>query len=272
MDIYQEITRFYERVKTEKKRIGQSLQGRNLYAVKVGDGDPVGIAVYAIHAREWISARLALEHYKRGVRGSVWLVPLANPDGAILSQRGRNSIKDDEYMTFLSSYSDTELRLWKSNARGVDLNVNFDARWGQGKKNVRACGGENCVGEFPFSEPETKALRDFTLNIRPSYTVSFHTKGEEIYWYFGQSMHTCLRDFRIGQALSQSTGYPLRLAQSSVGGYKDWCIETLGIPAYTVELGDDRWAHPLGDSSYPEIREKCADALMVLSSAIKDIE
>lgn len=272
MDIYQDITCFYEKVKTEKTIIGQSLQKRNLYAVKVGEGKPVGIAVYAIHAREWISARLALEHYRRGVYGSVWLIPLANPDGAILSQQGKKVIKNDEYKPFLSAYSDGELRLWKANARGVDLNVNFDARWGKGKQNVRRRGGENCVGGFPFSEPESRALRDFTLEIQPSYTVSFHTKGEEIYWYFGQPTKAALRDFRIGKALSQSTGYPLRLANGSVGGYKDWCIQTLGIPSYTVELGCDRWAHPLGESAYPEIKEKCADALLVLSSAVKDIE
>ena len=62
MDIYREIERFYQSVKGEKQIIGKSLQGRNLYAVKVGEGSPVGIAVYAIHGREWLSARLAKEH------------------------------------------------------------------------------------------------------------------------------------------------------------------------------------------------------------------
>jgi hypothetical protein len=269
MDIYREITRFYKGVQTEKRIIGTSLLKRNLYALKVGEGSPVGIATYAIHGREWISARLAKAHFARGVVGSVWILPLVNPDGALLSQRGLFSAKYSPYERFLSAYSDRELRLWKANARGVDLNVNFDAQWGKGKHNAFRRGAENYVGNTPFSEPESRALRDFTLEIAPDYTVSFHTKGEEIYWYFGQSMHTCLRDFRIGQALSISTGYPMKLAEGSVGGYKDWCIAHLGIPSYTVELGSDRFFHPLGRWAYVEIRKKCGGALYALSKAIQ---
>ena len=31
----------------------------------------------------------------------------------------------------------------------------------------------------------------------------------------------------------------------SAGGYKDWCIENLKIPAITIEVGDDRLSHPI---------------------------
>ena len=266
MDVYKKISRFYERATVEKRVIGKSLLGRNIYAVKVGDGFPVGIAVYAIHGREWLTSRLALEHFRQGVVGSVWLVPLANPDGALLSQKGIGSALG-KYGGFLSAYSGGELRLWKSNARGVDLNVNFDAEWGKGVKNVRRRGAENYIGEAPFSEPETRALRDFTLDVSPSYTVSFHTKGEEIYWYFGQSSHTCLRDFTLAQAVSASTGYPLRQTVGSVGGYKDWCISALQIPALTVECGNDAFRHPLGAFAWSDVKKRCGGALWALSAA-----
>ena len=266
MDVYKKISRFYERATVEKRVIGKSLLGRNIYAVKVGDGFPVGIAVYAIHGREWLTSRLALEHFRQGVVGSVWLVPLANPDGALLSQKGIGSALG-KYGGFLSAYSGGELRLWKSNARGVDLNVNFDAEWGKGVKNVRRRGAENYIGEAPFSEPETRALRDFTLDVSPSYTVSFHTKGEEIYWYFGQSSHTCLRDFTLAQAVSASTGYPLRQTLGSVGGYKDWCISALQIPALTVECGNDAFRHPLGAFAWSDVKKRCGGALWALSAA-----
>ena len=266
MDVYKKISRFYERATVEKRVIGKSLLGRNIYAVKVGDGFPVGIAVYAIHGREWLTSHLALEHFRQGVVGSVWLVPLANPDGALLSQKGIGSALG-KYGGFLSAYSGGELRLWKSNARGVDLNVNFDAEWGKGVKNVRRRGAENYIGEAPFSEPETRALRDFTLDVSPSYTVSFHTKGEEIYWYFGQSSHTCLRDFTLAQAVSASTGYPLRQTVGSVGGYKDWCISALQIPALTVECGNDAFRHPLGAFAWSDVKKRCAGALLALSAA-----
>ncbi len=270
MDIYQETARFYGRADTEKRVIGKSRLGRKLYAIKVGDGAPVGVALYGIHGREWLSARLAQEHFRYGVHGTVWLLPLVNPDGALLSQRGLSSAKKSVYGRFLSAYTDGELKLWKANAAGVDLNVNFDAEWGKGKKNRFRRGAENYVGRFPVCEPETRAVRDFTLELAPDYTVSFHTKGEEIYWYFGQSLHTCLRDFAIGRALSAATGYPLKLAKGSVGGYKDWCISALKIPAYTVELGDDGFAHPLGAWAYGNVRKKCGGALYALSAAVAE--
>lgn len=271
MNIYRKTQRFYRLVETEKSIIGRSVLGRKLFAVKVGQGSPVGIAVYAIHGREWASSLLAYEHYRRGVEGSVWLVPLANPDGAMLSQKGIASAFGSAHFSFLSAYTAKQLRAWKANARGVDLNVNFDAHWGTGVKNVRKRGAENYIGERAFSEPETQALRDFTQEIHPDYTVSFHTKGGEIYWCFGQSAENCLRDFTIGQRLSQSTGYPLRLTDSSAGGYKDWCIASLHIPAYTVELGDDRLRHPLGRTAYcMDIKNKAGDALYALSCGVKE--
>ena len=269
MDIYQSVEQFYNGAKTEKAIIGKSLFGRNLYAVKIGDGRPVGIAQYAIHGREYITAQLAFEHYAVGTaKGSFWLLPLLNPDGGLLSQQGLGSVKrekDKERLIELNGGVD--FSLWKANGRGVDLNVNFAARWGKGAKNTRVPGGENCIGERPFSEPETKALKAFTEYIKPDYTVSYHTKGEEIYWYFYQSIRACARDKTLALALSNATGYPLCMAKNSVGGYKDWCIQRLGIPAFTIEAGLDEYAHPLGDSALEGILEKNRYALYELSAA-----
>ncbi|MBR2330545.1 MAG: peptidase, partial [Clostridia bacterium] len=160
-----------------------------------------------------------------------------------------------------------DFSLWKANGRGVDLNVNFDARFGQGVKNVRVAGAENYVGKRPFSEPETSALKNFTLKIRPDYTVSYHTKGEEIYWCFHQSPTQRERDFHLAQTLANSTGYPLKEAKGSVGGYKDWCIESLKIPAFTVETGADTLTHPLQENALADIIQKNGDSLKRLSKA-----
>lgn len=268
MDIYQTLSKFYKNVATEKTIIGKSVFGRNIYAFKIGDGSPVGIAQYALHGREYITSYLALKHFERGVfQGSFWLVPLANPDGALLSQTGLQSVKrerDRKKLLCLNGGSEDFL-LWKANGRGVDLNVNFDARWGTGAKNTQSAGAENYIGKRPFSEPETRALKEFTQNIKPDYTVSYHTKGEEIYWYFYQSMRTCPRDKGLASALSRSTGYPLSYAKGSAGGYKDWCIQTLKIPSFTIEAGDDQACHPLGEDALKDIIEKNANALYDLS-------
>lgn len=268
MDIYQSVEEFYESAHTEKCVIGKSLFGRKIYAVKVGEGAPVGIAQYAVHGREYVTARLAFEHAKIGVqKGSLWLVPLSNPDGALLSERGLASVKREKDRTSLLRINGglEDFSLWKANGRGVDINVNFDAEWGKGKRNAFSPAPENYVGTRPFSEPETLALKRFTEKIKPQYTVSYHTKGEEIYWYFYQSMRACLKDKRLAMILSASTGYPLAYAKGSVGGYKDWCIQTLHIPSFTIEAGADVFLHPLKETGLKNIIEHNRYALYDLS-------
>ena len=269
MDIYEVVTNFYESVNAEKRIIGKSVFGRNLYAVKAGEGTPVGIAQYAIHGREFITAKLAIEHFHVGVeKGSVWILPLMNPDGALLCQKSVLSVPQDKREELLSlNENKDDFSLWKANGRGVDLNVNFAAAWGKGVKNVKTPCAENCIGAFPFSEPETLALKIFSEEIRPQYTLSYHTKGEEIYWYFYQSIRTCPRDKYLASVLSDSTGYPLSQAKGSVGGYKDWCIEKLKIPAFTIEAGQDGFSHPLGEEAFDDLLKKNKRALYDLSAA-----
>lgn len=241
--IYDEVKNFYQSYNGKKCVIGYSCRGREIFAFHVGEvyGRQF-IAVYAVHGREWITARLAIRHIKKGVKcGGGWIVPLANPDGAVISQ--------------------TKYPLWKANARGVDLNCNFDADWGRGRLNTRVRGSENCVGEKPFSEPETAALKNFTLKVKPAVTFSFHTKGGEIYWEYGGR-----GDIRGAQLIAKSTGYKIRKIFGSCGGYKDWCILKIGIPSYTVECGDDRLAHPI--KKLYKLR-KCYN---VLSFYVRNIE
>ena len=264
MNVYEEVSAFYQSYRGEKTVIGESAEGRSIYAMFIGTRQsPQGICQYAMHAREWITAHLALWHVRRGLcRGGVWIVPLVNPDGALLVQEGAGSIAACRREDLLYLNGSADFSHWKANARAVDLNVNFDARWGTGRKNVRMPGAANYVGIAPFSEPETRALRDFTLSVRPQFTVSYHTKGEEIYWRFHQPFFRARRDKRLARVLSRATGYPLREAPHSAGGYKDWCVEKLRIPAFTVEAGRDDFAHPLGLAALGDVVHKNLDALV----------
>lgn len=241
MDIYRRIRAAYGAYTGEKRVIGRSFDGRALFAFRMGEGRPLGIAVYAIHAREWVTALLALEHLKRSVPfGSVWCVPLMDPDGALLVQRGIESVRPPRREALLSLNGGNDFSLWKANAEGTDLNVNFPARWGKGKQNVFSPAPANFVGECPLSAPESRALAAFTLKEKPDYTLSFHTKGEEIYWEFDGA------GFVMGaRVLARSTGYTPKIISGSAGGYKDWCLKRLKIPAYTIECGSDRLAHPI---------------------------
>jgi hypothetical protein len=55
------------------------------------------------------------------------------------------------------------------------------------------------------------------------------------------------------------------MAKGSAGGYKDWCVEKLGIPAFTVEVGKDELSHPLGEETLQDIIEKNGRAVFALS-------
>lgn len=271
MDIYQETTAFYKSVQTEKRVIGKSVFGRDIYAVKMGEGRPIGLVQYTIHARERIVTKLAFEHFRLGLKtGSAWLVPLVNPDGALLSEQGICSARAEYRKELYRINGGNDFSLWKANGRGVDLNVNWNADWGRGAKNVRLPQSENYIGKYPFSEPETHALKAFTEAVKPDYTVSYHTKGEEIYWYYYQPLSDCTRDKKIALALSACTGYKLAYAKGSAGGYKDWCIKTLKIPAYTIEAGRDDAAHPLGEDEFWDILKKNASAIETTARAVKE--
>ncbi len=269
MNVYEEVSAFYAGYRGEKRVIGKSREGRSIYALFTGErGARTGIAVYAVHAREWITAYLAMQHVRRGLpRGGAWVVPLVNPDGALLVQEGIGSIASGLRGGLLYINGGTDFSLWKANARAVDLNVNFDAGWGTGKLNVRTPAPANYIGSAPFSEPETAALRDFTLAVRPAYTVSWHTKGEVIYWRYRQGALRAIRDKKYAKLLSRTTGYPLGEAAGSAGGYKDWCVEKLHIPAFTVEAGRESFSHPLGFSALADIVTKNLDVLAKFGQA-----
>ena len=112
---------------------------------------------------------------------------------------------------------------------------------------------------------------DYTRQVRPSLTISYHSKGEVIsYGFPGQSDQDLMRDREIGEQLSVTTGYPLIYTENSAGGYKDWCIRVLQIPSYTIEVGDVNLEHPIGEENLPEIFEQNKDVpLVALNQAIK---
>lgn len=267
MDLYEEVTSFYEDFRGEKRVIGTSAEGRNLYAVHIGTfTGPQLISQYAIHAREWVTALLGMTHVRRGVaQGGAWVLPLINPDGALLCTEGAFGAHAARLVGINGS---GDFSLWKANANAVDLNVNFDARWGTGASNVRTSAPANYIGPSPLSEPETRALAAFTERVSPAATVSWHTKGEVIYWEFHQRGEARRRDLALAEVLAKSTGYPLATAKNSAGGYKDWCIEKRKIPAFTVEVGADSLSHPLGRGAIGGIIARAKDAIFDLSRAL----
>ena len=242
----------------EQIEIGRTVLNRPIFAFEIGCGYPKILAQYAIHAREHITYYLANLHSVYLLKtipagaGTIYILPVINVDGVALCLDGVDSagaMADN----LLELNRSTDFSQWKANARGVDLNVNFDARWGTGKQNVLNAGAQNYIGSAPNSEPETRSLIAFTEQIKPDVTLSFHSKGEVIFWDFHQSPSALVRDKKIGKILAKSTGYCLRRTRASAGGYKDWCIEHLGIPAYTIEVGSESIPHPINKEYLPQI-------------------
>ena len=272
MDAVEEVFRFYESYRGEKQIIGRSVCGNPIAALFAGRGEPRILVQCAVHAREWVTALLALEQISRGMPfGRAAFVPLSNPDGAALALRGEDFLRSIPACRagFLRRVNGSgDFSQWKANANAVDCNVNFAAEWGTGTHNVRVPAPANYIGPHSFSEPETRALRDFTLAFRPAATVSYHTKGQEIYWEFGQTGAALARDKKIAAALAAETGYEAKLVRGSAGGYKDWCIRTLGIPSFTIEAGSDELSHPLGRDVLPRLVKENARVPALLAELV----
>mgnify|MGYP002798361351 CR=1 FL=1 len=276
MDTVEQVYRFYESYRGEKQVIGRSVCGNPIVALFVGRGGPRILVQCAIHAREWVTALLALELIAQGMPfGRAAFVPLSNPDGAMLALRGGGFLRllpacRAEFLRKVNGSAD--FSQWKADANAVDCNVNFDAEWGTGAQNVRIPSPANYIGPYPFSEPETRALRNFTLAFRPDATVSFHTKGQEIYWEFGQTGAAFARDKKIAESLAAETGYAAKLVRGSAGGYKDWCIRALGIPSFTVEAGSDSLPHPLAEPQLPQLVRENARIPALLAELVWKIK
>lgn len=249
------------RIGAETGAIGKSVYGRIIPYVRVGTGNVKALVTAGIHAREHVSTLFAVKQiYKLFGENSgceIYFVPMVNPDGNVLISEGAAAFGSDGDLLVRLNGGSEDFSLWKANAAEVDLNVNFDAEWGGGAQNVTQAGPENYIGTAPFSEPETRALAEFTRAVMPDITLSYHAKGREIYWDFGQSGEARERDRSIAEYASRLTGYTcIEGTRGSAGGYKDWCVRKLGIPSLTVELVSDALSHPLPDGAISEDFER----------------
>ena len=259
---------------------GKSVLGKNILATHIGDYSGPQVLIQAgIHAREYITSLLLVEQARNLYNndlvkgGGIYFIFLTNPDGAEIVLDGLNSIDCNitkQYLTLANNGSDN-FSMYKANINLVDLNTNFDANWGQGRQNVFCPATEDFIGFYPNSEREVQSLIDFTLKTKPLITISYHTKGNVIFYGFdGQSEQNLERDLKIGEKFSNLTGYPLIFTENSTGGYKDWCIQKLTIPSYTFEVGDDSLEHPLDEETLPEIYQRNKDIPLLALELAKE--
>ncbi|WP_457596425.1 M14 family zinc carboxypeptidase [Hydrogenimonas sp.] len=161
--------------------IGQTWEKRDIIAVTISQNvhsagsKPALFYTGTIHAREWIGLELAIgfaQYVDRNIaydhdlqevfdKAAIYMVPCANPDGF--------------------EYSRNHFSFWRKNRRqnadgsyGVDLNRNFPIGFVKSNKPDSNVYG----GPEPFSEPETRALRDF-VESHPNITIAldYHSQG-----------------------------------------------------------------------------------------------
>ncbi len=274
-DIYTDIENLANLPNTQVTTIGSSVLGNPLYAVHIGCYNcPQLIVEAAHHAREYVTTLLLIEMVKflhnKVTDFGIYFVPLVNPDGVQLVLEGVNSFPPDKQAFLLEvNNQNPNFSLWKANANAVDLNVNYDALWGGGSQNVFVPSSGNFVGYQPNSEPEVQALIDFTKQVNPVLTLSYHTKGEVIYYGFEVlSEQELARDEFIANRIAGVTGYLPIVTQNSTGGYSDWVSLHLRVPAFTIEVGNESLLHPIGYTQLPEIYEQNKTVPLVAYDAL----
>ncbi|WP_117017048.1 M14 family metallopeptidase [Aeribacillus pallidus] len=259
-----------------KRIIGQSVDGRNIYAVKLGKGKTEIMINGSHHAREYITTNLLMEMidvyayaYSKNLRvdgypvrsilnnASIWFVPMVNPDGVTLVQKGHRSAKNPAYVLKLNGGS-TNFAAWKANIRGVDLNRQYPADWYRIAGNTGRPSPQNYKGPRPLNEPEAKAMVNFTLSRNFKTAVSYHSSGEIIYWHFNTPKQHEVRDRKIASMIASKTGYRLVPPSNnpSGGGFTDWFISTQKKPAFTPEVAPYVGNRPVPISYFPSIWKK----------------
>ena len=287
------LTCFAERYpKIEFSTLGESVLGRSIPIITLGEGKKTFLYVGAHHGMEWMTSILLLrfineyaEALKEGRRiynahipylfneRRIVVIPMLNPDGVSYAIDG---IRVDNPLYARLERMNPEhpdYRRWQANARGVDLNHNYDWGFAEYKEMERAAGiyggaPTRYSGECPESEPEVGYLCNYLRFNQPNVhaVLTLHTQGEEIYYMSGGEMTA--RSLSMAKALSRLCGYRLSEVEglAAHGGLTDWCIHSLGIPSFTVECGKGENPLPLGEyfCVYAAMRQVFFEAPLLL--------
>jgi g-D-glutamyl-meso-diaminopimelate peptidase len=266
------LRRLQERYPFLQTRIlGYSVLNRPVYGLHLGEENEQVLFAGAFHGMEWLTCALLLQFtadfcyaldtgceladidVRRALQGrGLTIIPCVNPDGVEIALHGAGCAL--HLCDFVRQLSGGDTAHWQANARGVDLNHNFDAGWHILHRMEREAGITGPAptrfgGEFPESEPETRLLTALCRSTPFRHVLAFHSQGEEIYWHYGPD--TPKQSALMARILALTSGYcaasPEGLAAH--GGFKDWFIHAFHRPGFTVEIGKGRNPLPLSDLS-----------------------
>lgn len=184
--------------------LGQSVEGRPLRVVRLGQGPRRVLWVGGIHGDER-EGRIATDELPRAfaaVPGAFEQVTLtiledANPDGSAANTR--------------------------TNKNGVDLNRNYPAN------NYLPGDGR---GRRALDQPEARVLHDLVLQERPHLVIVAHAWRNDHFINFDGPAE------RLAELFSQRSGYRVKASDKiapTPGSLGSWVGRKLGIPILTLE-------------------------------------
>ncbi|NNF43801.1 MAG: hypothetical protein HKO59_14725 [Phycisphaerales bacterium] len=235
--------------------LGESIEGRPILGYRISAapaGSPGVLFNSCQHAREWVSPMVTTFIAEELTSGygddpaittlmdtvEFYIIPIVNPDGY--------------------EFSWTDDRLWRKNRRpngdgtvGVDTNRNWDFGWGGGGSSGDTS-DPTYRGTAPFSEPETRAMRDFYQS-HPDIVASidFHSYSQLVLfpWAFQEGgpgddgQHDAIggsmsSDIAAVHGMSYVAGPVFETLYQASGGSIDWTWGDQGVISYTIELRD----------------------------------
>ncbi|MCC6816131.1 MAG: immune inhibitor A [Saprospiraceae bacterium] len=263
LDLMQEL---YPSLVTQRKAIGNIVteEGRQIYYIKISDNpntdesEPQILYTALHHAREPASMSqmlyfmwYLLENYdrepeiKKLVDGrEMFFVACVNPDGYKFNQLTN---------PFGNGY-------WRKNRTenelgfGVDLNRNYSFEWGYNNLGSSDKGDSDIYrGDAPFSESETRAIRELCRSNHFNIAINYHSFGNYLIipWAFTDlptvdhkeydilsKDFTRYNNFQVGNVVST-------LNYQANGVAEDWMygdtISKNKIFSFTPEIGYDFW-------------------------------
>jgi hypothetical protein len=139
---------------------------------------------------------------------------------------------------------------------GVDLNRNYGVDWAPEEfthKN-ELC-GDYWPGKHAFSEPETRAMRDFIASKKHElkFIINCHTSGNEFIWPYNAKapndietrnpgylfiFKEIMENARFPEGEGRGNSYEV-MGDKMTGDADDYVMSTFGIPSVTAEMGYD---------------------------------
>jgi hypothetical protein len=231
---------------TSVKSIGKTLEGRNIYAIKISDNpesdetEPVILVNAMHHAREVMTPEITtdmVEYLVTNYRSSdevtkwienneIWVIPMFNLDG-------NNKMWNENSM-------------WRKNTRnghGVDINRNYPTGWKSCNGSSGSTFAQDYRGTAPGSEPETQAMMNFVASIKPVFNISYHSYSEIVIYPFGcrprkTPSEESVMDIgaEIGKKINYKPGTAWELLYNADGGDIDWMYTEHQVIPYVIEI------------------------------------